>query len=153
MKDNVTVMPRRESVLELVNWFIQASESDDSLVQFILEQVCTLEKLGTWSYQQKYKLFEMLVSSPEVWIKLDSGSKLLVLKSCVDVVIMCNDFSQNSSILSDCVRLLFLVEKNQPPDGPSIATHIFTQFLTKINNDFSADGTFVRLPVVRKKIR
>jgi hypothetical protein len=132
MKDNVTVMPRRETVLELVNWFIQASESDDSLVQFILEQVCTLEKLGTWSYQQKYKLFEMLVSSPEVWIKLDSGSKLLVLKSCVDVVIMCNDFSQNSSILSDCVRLLFLVEKNQPPDGPSIATHIFTQFLTKI---------------------
>ncbi len=130
MKDNVTVMPRRETVMELVNWFIQAG--DDTLVRFILEQVCSFEKLGTWSYQQKYKLFEMLVSSPDVWMKLDSGSKFLVLKSCVDLVIVCNDISQNSSILHDCVRLLFLVEKYHPPDGPSIATPIFSQFLTKI---------------------
>jgi hypothetical protein len=89
------VMQHRNAVSKMVRCFLNFL--DESLSQSLLKEVCAIEAAVCWSLNFKYGFFLDVISSTEVWGKLDSDTKLAILNTCATLV--------ESWITEECNRL------------------------------------------------
>jgi hypothetical protein len=140
VEEKSTAMPRREVILEMVRWL---QSGDESQTHTLLQHVCVNE---IWAHQEKQKLFRMLISTSDIWANLNSSSKLMVLKTCSDLVLLgisevkqllnSSDLSNSTSLLVDCVQFFIDVEKNHFCDAENnrlITSRVLQQLMTKIS--------------------
>ena len=108
----------RELILETVRCFIRFG--DESLTRLLIDGICAGRVRDYMD--DKCSLFTELVSSPDIWGKLDATSKLNVLNTCATVVELgmskiCQFVNPNSTPiavrLSSFVNLFILSEKNR----------------------------------------
>lgn len=166
MKEKVTVMHSREDILNVTRCFIQTGNK--SLIRSFLEQVCANEITGFWKHTDKQKFFKLLMSSCDVWGKLSSAKKLIVLNTCNlivsnginDIIRKLDSPSASTNItpiLFECVQLFILTERNRFSDGQFCVAFVFQPLLAKLSNSQLMDlvmGVFVleknEYPAARK---
>jgi hypothetical protein len=78
------VMQQSDEVSKMVRYFLNFLEK--SLSQSLLKEVCVIEAAGCWSLNFKYGFFLDVISSTEVWGKLDSATKLDILNMCATLI-------------------------------------------------------------------
>jgi hypothetical protein len=121
------VMPRRYAVSNMVRGFLHFLEN--SLSQSLLMEVCVIEAAGKWCHNSKYKFFSDIISSTEVWGKLDPHTKLDILNTCATlieslIIKECNTLNEKSWIqktqedlryakFSSLAQFFFLIEEHR----------------------------------------
>ena len=119
--------------LETLKCFIQIG--DETLTRRLLEQICAVDIAVISLLTTKCEFWTKIVSSSDIWGKLDSGLKLLVLNTCstiaeLEIQIICKHLVSNGesisqflqSKLSICIQFFFLTEKNRiSPDLKCVA--------------------------------
>jgi hypothetical protein len=89
------VMQQRNAVSKMARYFLNFLEK--SLSQSLLKEVCVIEAAGCWPLNFKYAFFLDVISSTEVWGKLDSDTKLYILNTCATLI--------ESWIIEECKAL------------------------------------------------
>jgi hypothetical protein len=142
MEKNLTVMPRREDILDVIKCFIQTE--DESLIRSLLDQVCANEITGYWPLHEKHTLFKNLMLC-DVWGKLTAKKKSLILNTCDhiitnginDVIRKLDSTSVSTNImpvLFECVQLFLLTEKNRfSADEQCGVAKVFQPLLAKLS--------------------
>jgi hypothetical protein len=147
LKEDVCMISR-DTILQLAKVLIELK--DESLIQTFLKQVCENEETGSWSKQCKYSLLHDLISSRDVWGKLDHTSKQIIMNICSlfvqswikEICQLLN--STNGPTISTltstklsknvfiCVKLFFLMEKNRFEVKQKITTQVFQELISKL---------------------
>ena len=137
MKKEPIDMPDRDVLLKVLNCFFQLDE--ESLTQSLVERICATEIAGWWETRFKCDFFSELISSSNLWGKLNKSSKLEVLNTCAVIAEgwiseFCQLFdkattakhseehSKSRSYIARCSRLFILAEKKRfSPEQKSAA--------------------------------
>ncbi|EFX74647.1 hypothetical protein DAPPUDRAFT_251633 [Daphnia pulex] len=149
--ENTTAVLSRSTILQSIKAVIEVN--DESLSQTLFQQFCKKEEIGSWSKQNKSGLLRDIMSSPDVWGKLDSSSRQIFMDTCASLVnswIVEISLSLNSLIEStatqinappkllieaivDCVQLFFWGEKNRFDLEQKITAEAFQPLICKLN--------------------
>ena len=146
LKKNATaIMPERKVILHAIRVL---SMFHASFTQDFLKQICENEEAGSWSWEEKYNLFVILIRNPDVWEILDDKSKVIILKCCDKliqdwVVDICGPINEpttsivtstklNESILIS-VRLFFFVERKRFGTDAQKITSPLQPLISKLN--------------------
>ncbi|EFX79548.1 hypothetical protein DAPPUDRAFT_244750 [Daphnia pulex] len=116
------VKPIRGAVSKIVRFFFDFL--DKSLSQSLLMEVCGFQAAGCWSHNIKYEFFSDIISSTEVWDKLDSVAKLDILNTCATlieswIIEECKALDEISwtkktqEEFFNCIDLFFLIEEHR----------------------------------------
>jgi hypothetical protein len=148
---NTTAVLSRSTILQSIKAVIEVN--DESLSQTLFQQFCEKEEIGSWSKQNKSGLLRDILSSPEVWGKLDSSSRQIIMDTCASLVnswIVEISLSLNSLIEStatqinappklltesivECVQIFFWGEKNRFDIEQKITAEAFQPLIFKLN--------------------
>ncbi len=142
LKKNARDILSRRTLLRVLDIFIESGVA--ALTQSLIKQVCANEETGTRRHQEKYSFFAGLFRTPHVWEKMDSKSKLIIMKTC-------NFITQNWIIdmsrsitepateklpelkeILNCIQFFFLVERNRLKNEPTIDAQLFEPLIAKL---------------------
>lgn len=138
----------REIIMKVLSCFIHFI-GDESLTRSLVEQICSSEIATLWPYSYKCQLFSEIVSSSDMWSKLDAPSKLKVLNICAAVVeewvaetYQLFEVSKTATIsytydfksrIGNCAKLFVLTEKNRlEQEDQKIISHVFQPLFEKL---------------------
>ena len=139
MKEKVTVMPSREVLTDTVKCFLKFA--DKSIAKSFILQVCTTEISGCWDHHLKLELMHKFMSS-DIWQEIEEESKLLILNSSSDLLIVwVSDISEKMTTstnvkelqIFECIQFLFMVERNRLYAVRSVAAHSFSLLFSKLS--------------------
>jgi hypothetical protein len=142
----------KSTFLQTVKALIEVN--DESLTQTLFKQFCEKDGIGAWSKQNKSGLLREILSSSEVWGKLDSSSRQLIMKTCASLIhsriaeiikslnsLTGSTTTQNQSLrklaiegIVDCVQLFFWGEKNRFELEQKITAEAFQPLIMKLNS-------------------
>jgi hypothetical protein len=135
------VTQRRDVVSNVVRSLLHFLEN--SLLQSLFMEVCVFQAAGCWSHDIKCEFFSDIISSNEVWCKLDSDTKLDILNTCAThieswITEECNKLDENSWILNtqeelfNCIHLFFLIEEHRFDPKQKNIIRSFQPYLKKL---------------------
>jgi hypothetical protein len=140
------VKPTREAVSKIVRFFFDFL--DKSLSQSLLMKVCAFQAAGGWSHIIKYEFFSDIISSTEVWDKLDSPARLDILNTCASLIESwiteeSNTLGENSwnkktqeelrnVQFSSCAHFFFLIEEHRFDPKQKYVVESFQPYLKKL---------------------
>jgi hypothetical protein len=142
----------KSTFLQTVKALIEVN--DESHTQTLFKQFCEKDGIGAWSKQNKSGLLREILSSSEVWGKLDSSSRQLIMKTCASLIhsriaeiikslnsLTGSTTTQNQSLrklaiegIVDCVQLFFWGEKNRFELEQKITAEAFQPLIMKLNS-------------------
>ncbi len=140
------VKPIREAVSKIVRLFFDFLDKSSS--QSLLMEVCGFQAAGGWSHNIKYEFFSDIISSTEVWDKLDSVAKLDILNTCARLIESwiteesntLGENSWNNQTLNDlrnvqfssCAHFFFLIEEHRFDPKQKYVAGSFQPYLKKL---------------------
>ncbi len=135
------VKPIREAVSKIVRFFFDFL--DKSLSQSLLMEVCGFQAAGCWSHNIKYEFFSDIISSTEVWDKLDSDTKLDILNTCATLIESwiteegkaldeISWIKKTQEEFFNCIDLFFLIEEHRFNPKQKNVIRSFQRFLKKL---------------------
>jgi hypothetical protein len=146
MKLKSNVMQGRYEVSKMVRCFPHFLEN--SLLQSLLMEVCVIEANGWWPNNSKCQFFTVIISSTEVWGKLDSATKLDILNMCATLIESwiteeCKRLDENSWIKKtqeefkndqffSCIHLFSLIEEYRFDPKQKYVAGSFQPYLKKL---------------------
>ncbi|EFX74642.1 hypothetical protein DAPPUDRAFT_307200 [Daphnia pulex] len=145
-------MLSKSTFLQTVKALIEVN--DESLTQTLFKQFCEKDGTESRNKQNKSGLLREILSSPEVWGKLDSSSRQLIMKTCASLIhsriaeiiqslnsLNGSTTTQNKSLrklviegIVDCVQLFFWGEKNRFDLEQTITAEAFQPLIMKLNS-------------------
>jgi hypothetical protein len=151
LNETNTAVLSRSTILQSIKAVIELD--DESLTRTLFQQFCEKEGTGSRSKQNQSAIFRDILSSPDVWGKLDSSSRQIIMDACASLVnswIAEISQSLNSLIEStttlinappklltesivDCVQLFFWGEKNRFDLEQKITAEAFQPLIFKLN--------------------
>jgi hypothetical protein len=152
LNSKTSFMLSKSTFLQTVKALIEVN--DESLTQTLFTQFCEKDGIGAWSKQNKSGLLREILSSSEVWGKLDSSSRQLIMKTCASLIhsriaeiikslnsLTGSTTTQNQSLrklaiegIVDCVQLFFWGEKNRFELEQKITSEAFQPLIMKLNS-------------------
>jgi hypothetical protein len=151
---NTGVVLGRNTILQSIKALIEVN--DESLTQTLFKQFCGKEGTGSRSKQNQSAIFRDILSSPDVWGKLDSLSRQIIMNTCASLIqtsiaeISRSLNSLNGSTATsatpiktspklltesivECVQLFFWGEKNRFDIEQKITAEAFQPLIFKLN--------------------
>lgn len=142
-----TKLKEEELILRLLRLCVELRVYEEGLdfLKILMEPCCSRH---SWSNQRKYNLLHDLISSPDVWGKLDPTSRQGIINICSSLVHswikkicrLLNPINGPNTIsiqtyrpdVIACVDIFFLVGKNRLEEEQWITTHAYEPLIAKL---------------------